>query len=98
MSSPTHDITGAYLAQFLIVNVVLSFGILSIFVIDNGSLFKGLFVAMCGALDLAYWCLSRGKHTGNSVERYHRLLRKTQSTSDTDWITHDIYIQNAKTA
>merc|ERR1712194_590939 len=72
VSSPTSDISAAAVAQLFMKDVVLSFGICSVVVIDDGGTFKGLFVAMCSALKITYWCMPGVKHKGNSAERYHR--------------------------
>ena len=98
VSSPTNDITAANLAKLFMADVVLSFGMCSVVVIDDGSSFKSVFIAMCDCLRIVYWCLSRGNHKGNSVERYHRFLNKTQAIAGNDRGTHDVYIQNAKTS
>ena len=98
VSSPTTDITAAHLAQLFMADVVLTFGMCSVVVIDDGSSFKGVFIQMCRTLDITHWVLSRGNHKGNSVEKYHRFLNKTQAISGNDRGTHDVYIQNAKTS
>ena len=98
ISSPTTDITAAHLAQLFMADVILSFGMCSVVVIDDGSSFETVFKLMCEALGITYWCLSRGNHRGNSVERYHRFLNKTQAIAGNDRGTHKVYIQNAKTS
>jgi len=70
----------------------------SVVVVDDGSTFKHVFKLMCEALSIIYWCLSRGNHRGNSVERYHRFLNKTQAIAGNDRGTHQVYIQNAQTS
>ena len=82
----------------LFTSKVFSFGMCSIVVIDDGSSFKGVFVAMCNALDLTYWCFSRVNHRCNSVEHYRIFLNKTQEIARNNRGKHDIYIQNAKTS
>ena len=72
VSSPTEDITAVALSELFMSSVVLTFGMCSVVVVDDGSSFKGVFEDMCKALNIHYWCLSRGNHKGNSVERYHR--------------------------
>ena len=98
VSSPTVDITAANLAQMFCADVIFSFGMCSVVVVDDGSSFKNVFMDMCKRLGLTYWVLSRGNHKGNSVERYHRFLNKTQAIAGNDRGTHDVYIQNAKTS
>ena len=94
---PLQWTTAAHLAQLFMANIVLSFEMVSVVVIDDGSSFKGVFIKMCTKLGVTYWCLSRGNHKGNSVEKYHRFLNKTQAISGNDRGTHDVCILNAKT-
>ena len=98
VSSPTTGITAARLAQLLMKDVVLSFGMCSVIVIDYGSSFMQAFKLMCEALAITYWCLSRGNHRGKLVERYHCFLNKTQAIAGNDRGTHKVYIQNGKTS
>jgi len=50
------------------------------------------------ALEIHYWCLSRGNHKGTFVERYNRFLNKTQVIASNDRGTHSVYIKNVKTS
>ena len=84
ISSVTNCILAETLAQLFMVDVLLTFGMCSVVVIDDGSPFKGIFVTMCTKLKPNYWCLAQGNHRGNSVEKYHRYLDKTQSTTGND--------------
>ena len=61
--------------------VILTFGMVAVVVVDTDSRFRSTFEAMCKLLKLIFWPLSRGNHKGNSVERYHRFLNKTQTIS-----------------
>ena len=97
-SSAINDITVAYPAQMFMSAVVLTFGMCSVVVIDDVGSFKVVFIAMCEVFHIIYWCLSRGNHKGNSVERYHRFINKTQAIVGNDRGTHDVYIQNSKTS
>ena len=96
ISSPTTDITAVHLGKLFMAEVIFAYGMCSVVVIDDGSSFKGVFILMCTKLGITYWCLSRGNHRGNSVERYHRFLNKTQAIAGNDRVTHDVYLQNAK--
>ena len=77
-------------------NVILAFGMCLVVMIDNGNLFKSVFVNICTLLDITCWCFSRGSHKGNSVKRYHRFLNKTQAIAGNDCGTHKVYLQNTK--
>ena len=98
ISSVTYDITALELSQKFMSDVVLSFGMCAVLVIDEGSNFKGVFQEMCSILKITCWPLSRGNHKGLSVERYHRFLNKTQAIAGGDRGTHEVFIQNAKTS
>ena len=89
VSSPTVDINAAHLAQLFVPDAIMTFGICSVIVINNGSSFKEVFIEMCDALELTHWCLSRGNHKHNSVERYHIFLNKTQAITGNDCGTHE---------
>ena len=78
--------------------VVLSFGMVTIIVVDVDSKFLHFFKAICTALAIKLWPLSRGKHKGMSVERYHQFLNKTQTTNGEDRGTHHTFIENSKTS
>ena len=72
-----HEAISEILAKLFMEQVVLSFGMVAVVVVDADSKFLDLFKAMCVALDIVFWPLSRGNHKGLSVERYHRFLNKT---------------------
>ena len=62
--------------------VILTFGMVAVVVVDTDSRFRSTFEAMCKLLKLTFWPLSRGNHKGNSVERYHRFLTKLKLLVD----------------
>ena len=70
----------------------------AVVVVDADSKFLHLFKNMCQQLDFIFWPLSRGNHKGNSVEKYHRLLNKTQTIVGADMGTHFSFIENSKTS
>ena len=74
ISSLYTSIDSTSLAKKIISDVILTFGVCRIVVIDDGSSFKNIFIAMCFALKIHYWCLLEVNHQGNSVEHYHRFL------------------------
>lgn len=98
ISSPTYEITAGYLAQLFTKDVILSFGMCAVIVIDAASSFKGLFKDMCEILGIQYWPLSRGNHKGLSVERYHRFLNKVQTIQGAAVGTHTSFDRIAKTS
>ena len=86
------------LSRIFMEQVVLNFGMVAIVVVDADSRFRSTFEAMCKTLKLTFWPLSRGNHKGNSVERYHRFLNKTQTICGQDRGTHEVFHQNVKTS
>ena len=96
VSTATVDTTASALAKIFMANIVLMFGICFVVVVDDGSSFKSTFIDMCIQVKIHYWCLSRGNHKGNSVERYHRFLNKTQAIVGNDRGTNSTFEQNAK--
>ena len=79
VSCLTTTTTAEALGKLFMEDVVLTFGMVAIVVVDAGSRFRGTFEAMCKILKLTLWPLSRGNHKGDSVEHYHRFLNKTQT-------------------
>ena len=98
VSCPTSNITAVSLAELFMSDIVLTFLMCSVVVVDDGSTFKGAFIDTCKALNIHYWCLSRGNHKGNSMKRYHRFLNKPQTIASNDRGTHSVYIKNANTS
>ena len=96
ISSPTTDITSVHLCQLFMSDVILVLEMCLVAVIDDGSLFKNVFMNMCTSLDITYWYLSRGNHKGNLVEHYHWFLNMTQAIVGNNRGTHKFYLQNAK--
>ena len=78
--------------------VVLSFGMVSVVIIDTDNRPRGAFEEMCKFLQIIFWPLSRVNHKGNSVEKYHHFLNKTQAIAGQDCVRHDVFIVNAKTS
>ena len=54
VSSTTEIIDAKTLAQLFMSEVVLTFVIFSIVMIDDGSTFKSVFISMCDALNIHY--------------------------------------------
>ena len=71
VSTSTSDIISPYLATLFMENVILSFGMYSVIVVDDESPFKGVFKEICSSLKITHWVLSQGNHKVLSVERFH---------------------------
>ena len=78
--------------------VFLNFGACAVIAIYDGITFKVNFQTMYKAVKIAYLCISRGKHKGNSVKTFHLFLNKTQTISGGDRVTHAGFIQDAKSS
>ena len=61
-------------------------------VLDDGTPFKGAFVAMCQSLNLNYEVLAKRNHKGLSVEHFHRFLNKSVTIAAEDRGTIDIFV------
>ena len=97
VSSLLHDPTTAVLAEVFMQEVVLSFGVVAVVVVDADNKFCGTFEEACNTLKITFWTLARVNHKGNSVERYHCVLDKTQTICGTDRGTHHTFATNIKT-
>ena len=86
------------LAQLFMKNIVLSFEIVAVIVMDASSKFSNIFEAMCEILKVYFWPLSRGNHKGNSVEQYHEFLNKTQAIVGQARGTYSTFCQNIMTS
>ena len=64
------------LPEVFMRKVVLSFGMVAVFVGDADNKFRGVFEEVCNTLKITFWPLARGNHKGNSVDRYYRFLNK----------------------
>ena len=75
------DARSEILAKLFMEQVVLSFGMVAVVVVDADGKFLSLFEKMCSALGFIFWPLARGNHKGNSVEKYHRFLNNPKRSS-----------------
>ena len=76
--------------------VVLSFGMVALILVDADSKFLGVFQAMCTTLDIELWPLARGNHKGLLVVKYHRYLNKTQTITGAETSTYLSFTENYK--
>ena len=98
ISSIAKSTTAESLATLFMEEVVLSFGMVAILVVDADSRFLGAFEAMCKILRITFWPLARGNHKGLGVEKFHRFLNKTQAIAGQDRDNHEVFLQNTKTS
>ena len=92
------DARAEVLAKLFMEQVVFSFGMVAVVVVDADSKFLSVFKDMCEKLDFIFWPLARGNHKGNSVEKYHRFLNKTQTIVSAEVGTHHSFVENCKTS
>ena len=86
------------LGKLFMEQVVFSFGMVAVIVVDANNKFLGLFEKICNTLGLKLWDLSRSNHKGLSVKRYHRFLNRIQKIVGQDRGTHHSTIENCKTS
>lgn len=79
MSILVNEETSEIFGKLFMELVVFTFGMVAVVVVDVDCKFLHLFMEMCKSLGFKFWPLSRGNHKGNSVEKYHRCLNKTQT-------------------
>ena len=70
----------------------MKFGLCHLVVLDDGSSFKGAFIAMYDALNLNYDVLAKRNHKGITVEHFHRFLKKNVTIATEDRGTNDIFV------
>ena len=70
----------------------MKFGLCRLVVIDDGTPFKGAFVAMCTALDLNYDILAKRNHKGLTVEHFHRFFNKAVTIWMEDRQNNDVFV------
>ena len=67
-------------------------GLCHLVVIDDGTLFKGTFVAMYKSLDLNYDILDKHNHKELTVELFHRFLDKAVTIAIEDRQCNDVFV------
>ena len=92
------EATAEMLGKIFMEQVVFTFGLVAVVVVDADSKFLGLFEDMCNRLGFIFWPLSRGNHKALGVEKYHRFLNKTQTIVSQDSGTHHSFHENSKTS
>ena len=77
---------------FVMQHVFMKLGLCHLVVLDDGSPFKGAFIAMYDALNLNYDVLAKCNHKGITVEHFHRFLKKNVTIATEDRGTNDIFV------
>jgi hypothetical protein len=94
----TNNITAHDLARLFVQEVLLKIGFCGLVVVDDGSNFKGLFVAVCDILSIDIHVAARGNHKAVGVERFHRFLNKAVAIASNDRGTNTVFVEAAHTA
>ena len=89
---PVPNESSATLASFSMQHFLITFGICHLVVLDDGSPFKGFFIAMCDALNLNYDVLAKRNHKGLTVEHFHRFLNKSITIAAEDRGTNNVFV------
>ena len=89
---PVPDETSTTLASHFMQHVLLKFGMCHLVVIDDGTPFKGAFVAMYQALNRNYNVLTKRNHKGLSVEHFHCFLNKSVTIAAEERCTNDTFV------
>ena len=76
------DTKAESLAKLFMEEVVLSFGMVALVLVDADRRFRGAFEEMFKCLQITFWNLARGNHRINSVEKYHRFFKKHNLSQD----------------
>ena len=79
------------LASFFMQHVLMKFVICHLVVLDDGSPFKGDFIAMCDVLSLNYDVMAKRNHKGLTVEHFHHLLNKSVAIAAEDRGTNEFF-------
>ena len=88
---PVLDEISSTLASNFMQHVLSKFGMCYLAIIVDGIPFKGVFVAICQALNLNYDVLAKRNHKGLSVEHFHRFLNKSVTIVEEERGTTDIF-------
>ena len=70
----------------------MKFGLCHLVVLDDGTLFKVAFKAMCQALNLNYDILAKQNHKGISVKNFHRSLNRSVTVAAEERGTNNIFV------
>ena len=73
-------------------HILIKFGLCHVVVIDDGTLFKGAFIAMCQVLNLNYDMLAKRNHKGITATHFYRFLNKSVAITAEERGTNDIFV------
>ena len=70
----------------------MKFGVCHLVVVNDGTLFKGVFVAMCKSLDLNYDNLVKRNHKEIIVKHFHCFLNKSVIIAMEGRDSNDVFV------
>ena len=92
-----HDPNSVEVARVFFEQFVGTFGLPKMIVLDAGSEFAGTLAAMCKALEIEYYLVTKENHRAIAVERFHRYMNKVQKLhamdceSFDDWLIGSVF-------
>ena len=89
---PVLDDSSATLASYFMQHVIMKLDLYHLVVLDTGTPFKGVFIAMCQALNINYDLLAKWSHKGLSVEYFRRFLNKSVPIAAEERGTTNIFV------
>ena len=89
---PVLDESFTTLASYFMHHVLMKFGLCHLVVLDDGSPFKGVFIAMYNVLNLNHNVLAKRNHKSIAVEHIHRFLNKNITIAYENRSTNDIFV------
>ena len=84
--------SSATLTEYFFEHVLMKFGLCHLVVINDGTLFKGSFVAMCKVLDLNQTIFANRNYKGLTVGHFHRFLNKEATIVMTDRQSNNVFV------
>ena len=89
---PVTNESSSTLAENFFQHVLMKFGLCHLVVIDDGTPFKGAFVATCTTLDLNYDILTKRNHKGLTAKHFRRFLNKAVTIAMEDRQSNDVFV------
>ena len=90
---PISGYTSAIINQCFMQDVFMNFGLYHLVLIDEGTLFKSIFTAMCDCVTINYQVVATYNHKGVSIERFHRFLNKVGTIAFNDRDTVSMFVK-----
>ena len=89
---PVPNEISATLESCFMQHILMKFSLCHLVVLNDGSPFKGVFIAMCDALNLNYDVLAKRNHKSLTVDYFHRFLNKSVTVAAEDRGTNNFFV------